>query len=82
MPGLGGAAGVPGVGRAMPMGRGMPPMPPGMPPMPPGVMPPRGAMPPGIPPNVMMGGRGGLFFKIEFYALITFFFKSKTFVFI
>jgi hypothetical protein len=62
---MGAAAGVPGVGRAMPAGRGMP-MPP-MPPMPPGALPPRVPM----PPNVMMGGRGGkyifYFKKFSFY---------------
>jgi len=56
VPGLSGGAGVPGVGRAMPGGRGFAPPPP-----PQGSvagMPPRPGMPPGMPPNMMMGGRG------------------------
>ena len=55
--GMGAAGGMPGIGRAMPAGRGMPPMPPGgiPPPMPPGVLPPRGVPPPGM----IGAGRGG-----------------------
>lgn len=59
IPGMGAAAGVPGMGRAMQAGRGVAPMPPtGIPPpgMPPGAMPPRG--PPPIP-GLMGPGRGG-----------------------
>ena len=57
VPGMGAAGGMPGIGRAMPAGRGMPPMPPGgiPPPMPPGVLPPRGVPPPGM----IGAGRGG-----------------------
>lgn len=50
VPGMGAVAGMPGMGRAMPGGRGMVPMPPtGIPPpvIPPGMVPPRG--PPPIP---------------------------------
>jgi hypothetical protein len=60
-----GGAGIPGMGRAMQVGRGMGPMPTGIPPPMPGGMPPRM----GVPAPGMIGpGRGGLiilFFSIQ-----------------
>jgi len=54
VPGMNAAsAGAPGIGRAMQVGRGMPPT--GIPPPMPGGMPPRGP-----PPNIMGAGRGGI----------------------